>query len=432
MKSFLLLPLYTATVIAHVSSHSHDEISGFTSLLQLSIREPECPANFLDITSCNNSTQCNAQRSQIWSFSSPCIKSIQSEEEICVFTDSNFAQGRGISLITTVARAKFIASQPAFTNLDGIKLLPQTTPPSYMMTEIPGKGMGLEAIHDIKQGELIMADTPSLMVDSRSFKWLPAKERRLLQTAAVEHLPEAHQAAIMQLTAHVNTRGMPKDEIVGKITLVNSFDVIPDLLDPVRDEFFTLFPNISRFNHDCRPNAAYRFNHETMTHNVRALRDIESGEELTLTYTNPSLSRKDRQDRLKLWGFECTCDLCMQDKWHTTESDRRIAQINSLMPKFTQIPSPATPEMAETLIDLHKDEELWEAIWLPYTYAALQYSTNGDASMAEKYAQMAIRHGIPIVGDTHDYMIEMATLVESPLEHWSWRINVKEPFVVWT
>ncbi|RDW59127.1 hypothetical protein BP5796_12051 [Coleophoma crateriformis] len=337
-----------------------------------------------------------------------------------------------MSLITTVARAKFIASQPAFANLDGIKTLPQTIPPNYKMKEIPGKGIGLEATHDIKQGQLIMADTPSLMVDSRIFKWLPAKERRLLQTAAVEHLPEAHQAAIMQLTPHVDTTGMPKDEIVGKIALVNSFDVIPDLLDPVREELFTLFPNISRFNHDCRPNAAYRFNHETMTHNVRALRDIVPGEELTLTYTNPSLSRKDRQDRLRLWGFECACDLCMQEESQAAESDGRIAQINSLMPKFTQIPSPATPAMAEILIDLHRQEGLWETIWLPYTYAALQYSSNGDASMAVKYAQMAIQHGLPIVGNRHEYMIEMETLVESPLEHWSWSISVKQPIVVWT
>lgn len=415
-----------AIVIAPVSSHRHDEMNGFNSLLQHSSSGSECPANFSNSTSCSNSNLRNTPSSQSWTFSLPCIKSILSAEEICVFTDCNFAQGKGISLVTTAARAKFIASQPAFTNLDIIETLAQTIPPSYKMKEIPGKGIGLEAIRDIKQGQLIMADTPSLMVDSRSFKWLLAKERRLLQTAAVGHLPEAHQAAIMQLSAHVDITGMPKDEIIGKITLVNSFDITSDLLDPVRDELFSLFPNISRFNHDCRPNAAYRFNHETMTHNVHALRDILPGEELTLTYTNPSLSRQDRQDRLRLWGFQCGCDLCRQDEWRSAESDGRIAQINSLIPKFTQIPSPATPAMAEILINLHRQESLWETIWLPYTYAALQYNSNGEALMAVKYARMAIQHGLPMVGNKHDYMNEMATLVGQPSEHWSWRMSLRD------
>jgi len=41
---------------------------------------------------------------------------------------------------------------------------------------------------------------------------------------------------------------------------------------------------VSRLNHDCRPNCDYYFDHDTLTHTVRATRDIHPGEELTITY----------------------------------------------------------------------------------------------------------------------------------------------------
>lgn len=41
---------------------------------------------------------------------------------------------------------------------------------------------------------------------------------------------------------------------------------------------------VSRFNHDCRPNANYWFDPTTLTHNIYATRQIAVGEEISLTY----------------------------------------------------------------------------------------------------------------------------------------------------
>lgn len=41
---------------------------------------------------------------------------------------------------------------------------------------------------------------------------------------------------------------------------------------------------VSRLNHDCRPNAAYHFNTDTGKMEVRAVRDITAGEEITVSY----------------------------------------------------------------------------------------------------------------------------------------------------
>lgn len=41
---------------------------------------------------------------------------------------------------------------------------------------------------------------------------------------------------------------------------------------------------VSRFNHDCRPNADYWFDPETLVQHVYATRPIAIGEEISLTY----------------------------------------------------------------------------------------------------------------------------------------------------
>ncbi len=441
MRSLLFVPLYAVTAISHSSGHGHDEVCGGPECSPDLQTQPSLATADSDLSgqhalasiSASNNTMYEAPNSHNWTFSSPCIKSRLSTftEEICVFTDSNFAQGRGISLLTTAARANFIASRPAFTNPDLVNLV-RTIPANYEMKEFAGKGMGLEATRHIKQGRLIMANTPSLMIDYRSFEWLTVKEYQSLQVAAIGHLPEAHQAAVMRLSTHddVTHTIMTKDEIVGKITSTNSFDIEPDREDPEQDyKFFVLFPEVSRINHDCRPNAEYHFDHETMTHHVHALRSILPGEELTLSYINPSMSRQERLHRLKrLWGFQCGCDSCTQDEWQGAASDNRIAQINALTPEFMNYRSSsrATPAMAELLINLHEQEDLWGTIYAAYTYAALEYNGIGEPWTAVKYARMAIQYGLPSVSIKHDDIIEMTKLAEDPWQHWSWLLRTKK------
>ncbi|KAH8891235.1 SET domain-containing protein [Thozetella sp. PMI_491] len=361
-----------------------------------------------------------------WTFSSPCIKSRLSTEEICVFSDSTFAQGRGISLLTTAARAEFISSRPPFVNPD---LTPEEVSVSYKMKEFPGKGLGLEATRQIKQGQSIMVNTPSLMIDYRSFEWLTTEEHRRLQAVAIGYLPDAHQEAVMRLSTHDDVTDMDKDEIIGKITSTNSFDIAPEKEDPEQDyKFFVTFPEISRLNHDCRPNADYRFDYTTMTHSVHALRDILPGEELSLSYTNPLAPRQERLQRLKhLWGFQCGCDSCTQNEILGAASDERVSQINSLIPEFTKdrASSRASPEMAELLINLYKQEDVWGSLYMAYTYAALEYNGIGEPQIAGKYARLALQYGLPSLGNKDNYMVEMTRLADDPRQHWSWLLRSK-------
>ena len=47
---------------------------------------------------------------------------------------------------------------------------------------------------------------------------------------------------------------------------------------------------------------------------IKALRDIEEGEELFVSYVRPSLGVRERRVQLKSWGIaECKCGRCTQE-----------------------------------------------------------------------------------------------------------------------
>ncbi|KAL7686399.1 putative SET domain, Zinc finger, MYND-type, tetratricopeptide-like helical domain superfamily [Plasmopara halstedii] len=71
-----------------------------------------------------------------------------------------------------------------------------------------------------------------------------------------------------------------------------------------------LFPHGSVFNHDCDPNCIVSFKDREML--VHVVKDVEKGQELTLSYIDVMQSSKMRQKELKeSYFFECTCARCL-------------------------------------------------------------------------------------------------------------------------
>ncbi|KAH8898021.1 SET domain-containing protein [Thozetella sp. PMI_491] len=445
MKAVLFLALYTAATTAHRAKYGSDTglcprepfatlFSGTSPLSspafqaqQATKLEDKIPSQHTS-NSDKNTTLSDVPSGHNWTFSSPCVHSTTLNDKICVFSDAKFASGKGISILTTPSRARFIASQHALSKPDSIQRIVDrtrstTTPAKYEMKKFPKRGMGLEATRFIRRGELIMADTASLMIDYRSADWLSSEDYESLNAYGVGYLPEAARKTFMNLSTHADATGLTKTQIIRKIISTNSFEINPEFEDKEQAQFLAIFPEISRMNHDCRPSAKYYFNYETMTHYVHAMRDIFPGEELSLSYINPSMSRRERRKRLKeSWGFSCECRSCTQDDIQGAVSDDRIAKINSLLPEFLSYEptSQATPKMAELLISLYQQEKMWGAIYIGYIYAALEYSGIGDAWTATKYAHLALEYGIPAVSIESNDIFEMAKLASDPWNHWSW------------
>ncbi|KFY67709.1 hypothetical protein V496_01445 [Pseudogymnoascus sp. VKM F-4515 (FW-2607)] len=70
-----------------------------------------------------------------------------------------------------------------------------------------------------------------------------------------------------------------------------------------------VFRLASRFNHSCIPNIHNAYNSTIQKETFHNIRDIEIGEELTISYVLGICSRSERQVRLSKWGFECTCSV---------------------------------------------------------------------------------------------------------------------------
>ncbi|KAH8107391.1 hypothetical protein DFH11DRAFT_1711684, partial [Phellopilus nigrolimitatus] len=92
-----------------------------------------------------------------------------------------------------------------------------------------------------------------------------------------------------------------------------------------------IFPDISRINHSCSPNAVWAFDSRALWAEIRATRPIAIGEEITISYIPPTDSRAERQQTLKdKYGFTCHCTQCAATAGRAAAaaSNERRRQIN--------------------------------------------------------------------------------------------------------
>ncbi|KAK2066535.1 hypothetical protein P8C59_000342 [Phyllachora maydis] len=374
----------------------------------------------------------DAHEEHPWTHSTPCVLG-STGEELCVFADADFAQGRGIALVTTRERANYLATKSAFTDPQSVSRLNQedlvvNIPHKYEVSEVKGKGMGMVATDFIWRGEQILVNTASLMVDYRAFESLEDDEHKELQARAADALPEAHRAALLRLSTHVETN-LSYVAKVDRVVTTNGFDIDPDTGDVEQEAaFLVLFSETSRANHDCRPNADYYFDHATMAHRIYAMRDISPGEEITISYINTMRPRAERQERLKEWGFTCTCPLCSAPPAVVAASDGRIDLANELFLELQNyLPeSRGSPQMAELVISLFEQEKLWSFINGAFTLAALEYAGAGEPWMAIKYASLSLEWSILSAGPDSSDAIDMGKLAKDPQGHWSWMLRAKK------
>ncbi|EPE03123.1 set domain-containing protein [Ophiostoma piceae UAMH 11346] len=461
MKSLTTHPASTAyslvaalTALGH-AAHAHDLLSGQFPLgiCQKASPSPElqiCSQDGTAISSIGshgssgplgkNTSDAVAPLSHIsiWSQATPCYQNASREAspEFCVFTSPTFADSHGITLVTTSKRAAHFSQKPAFVQPDTVRGtnrdivfetehgrdadLPAL---KYRIEAMPAKGYGVVATQPILRGDLIMSTTASILFDYQVYDELSEDVSRKLQAAGIDSLPELHRARYMNLSTHDGAEST-HEATVSKILNTNAFDIDSDDDGPYG--FFAVFPEISRFNHDCRPNSDYYFDHDTLTQYVHAVRPIAAGEEITVSYIDLIQTRKQRLRKLKSsWGFPCSCSLCTQSDALSKASDARIAQIHELrvdLQDYTES-SRATPEMAELLVSLYQQERMDAMIYEAYSYAAIEWNGAGEPWTAIKYARLAIEYGMLSVGSWDAEVDDMRQMATDPWTHWSWLLR---------
>ena len=210
---------------------------------------------------------------------------------------------------------------------------------------------------------------------------------------------------------------------VADIFATNSFQM--DLGGP-DGHHYGCFPEVSRFNHDCRPNVAFYID-GSLRHTTTVVRDVTPDEELTITYLDSAEPRANRQDRARhAWGFECGCSQCQLSEAAAAMSDARLVEIKEIERRISDPTDPGvTPGLLRKLVKLYKDERLDVEVGGAYTLVALNYNMLGDAKLAVKYAKLAEEalaiEGGPGVRDVK----AMRVLATAPKEHFTWRARLR-------
>ena len=178
-------------------------------------------------------------------------------------------------------------------------------------------------------------------------------------------------------------------------------------------------------NHDCRPNAVFNNDPQTLIQTTYASSSISAGEEITVGYINIVSPNKVRQFNLHaFYGFTCTCSLCSLSPSAISQSDANIAEIDDLQTQLSDwsVGTKATPQKAERLSNLYVSEKLDLAIGTGYMFAALAWNAVGREKMTRKFAEKALKATKEVPGSGVD-LEELKELLKSPRSHWSWGVR---------
>jgi len=200
--------------------------------------------------------------------------------------------------------------------------------PPYKVLPISGKGFGMVASRPLKQGERILAEAPLLVKSLRKGEGRGLDEQ-------FKDLPKEWQMKVLKL--HDENPKDGEEEKVKRIFLANAIEV-------AGAGCTALYPNIPRINHSCAPTAVWsNVEGQPLAKEVRAVRDMEEGEEITANYVDSFeatfSSAEERKEKLRQWNFDCSCEVCNLPPAELAENDksrRAIALHHQLIPRYME------------------------------------------------------------------------------------------------
>jgi len=201
--------------------------------------------------------------------------------------------------------------------------------PAYYESALPGKGCGVVAARDISPGELLLAESPLIVVPWWvRHSMFPSKEKKDCLARAVRDLTPDQRREFFNL--HDSKAGENEPKTIDGIWRTNNFALGPS--GPRSDN--GLFLKISRFNHSCVPYAEFMWNEEKRMQEIRAIRDIPEGEEITICYFTLLVGARSQKERkeylLSHYGFPCDCVACSLEGEERKVNDKERKEVATL------------------------------------------------------------------------------------------------------
>lgn len=306
---------------------------------------------------------------------------------------------------------------------------------SYAIRAIPGKGKGMLATSNIPKGTRILSEVPIFLVP-RDNPNIKAVEH--IVANEVKGLDEGQQRAFFDLA---NIYGSACDRSLG----IARTNVLP-LGSNARSG--GLFLDSSRINHSCRHNAQNTWNENIGRLTIHALRDIEEGQEITISYLASTLGYAERQHFLReKFKFDCKCELCSLPPPQREESDirlRKLEAIDSTIGMFFYPGGNLEPDAAlsllHTMFSLFDQEGISDArIARAYNDAYQIAVENEDEARAQVFAERAYNARLLAEGDDSPVTLKMKRkmkraaeeksvqtpecMSEAQFENWLWMLK---------
>jgi hypothetical protein len=153
----------------------------------------------------------------------------------CVWS-SETPYGDGLSVVTTNANIRLVQNM---TWTDST-----FTSPTFRTVQIANKGVGMIANKSIRRGERILAAKPAVLVHRSLIDELANASQQELLDIAMAYLSEEKREKFLAQAGELGGHR------IQDIMFTNSFQIN---LGGHDGQHFGNFPDVSRFNHDCRP-----------------------------------------------------------------------------------------------------------------------------------------------------------------------------------
>ncbi|KAJ7070024.1 hypothetical protein C8F01DRAFT_976975, partial [Mycena amicta] len=299
----------------------------------------------------------------------------------------------------------------------------------FAAVDITGKGKGLVALRDIKQGELLIRETPLFVVPQSTTESPTALIWRLLQGASPEGQFAFWDLSYVNLPQDVD----PKTQRAHVALAVFNTNAV------AAGENVAIFPGMARLNHGCSSafNVVYTWRKNEEALYVHALKNISKGQtlqELLTTYTDTKRTRSERRDFLSAqYGFKCTCAVCSLDDASSAASDKRLTKIADYYRHFGTwgngaISGVEAVDTINKIWQLEDEEGYWSERGRLAADAAWIAAAHSDAPAVRMWAGLAIKWYTVELGADNELVADIRKSAENPEVHPAWRS--REPLIV--
>jgi hypothetical protein len=281
--------------------------------------------------------------------------------------------------------------------------------PLFEIKEILEKGKGLIARFNISKGTRILCEKPLIKVQS-----MPSVELEPVLAARLKELSKASQRQFLSL----------HNSSPGRYPFSNTFKTNALPCGP-KSPVGAVYPTICLINHSCVPNAHHSWHSSAECETIHAIRLINVGEEVTISYDHGRPSTARRNFLKEAFGFACTCRSCSLPPPELHASDARRLLIQGLDDaigdpfRMASRPNESLRNCRSLLRALEEEyKECIGVLGFRLCYDAFQVCiAHGDQARASVFAERAYNIRVVVEGEDSPETQRMKTLALKPADH---------------